>query len=140
MLAWRVRTDRPEPAGLVAAGQAMRALLGELRRRLDAKEEHGLGELTLAATRDLLVVLGPAGRLPWVDGVAYCAPAPGVPGLWLPTRAAPDAPAELLHASLQRRAGHAALLLWNAPDMILGLDGRLPVQAAVLDWLDRELA
>lgn len=143
MLAWVERTDGPEPGGVVAAGPPMRALLGELRRRCQeqdqAEDKDSLRDLSLAATRDLLVLLGPASRLPWVDGLRYCAPAPGVPGLWLPTRAAPDAPAELLHAALQRRAGHAAVLLWNAPDMVLGLDGRLPVRPAVLDWLEREL-
>lgn len=136
MLAWRERTDRPAPAGLVAAGPPMRALLAELRRR----DANAVRDLLLSATRDLLVLLGPAERLPWIDGVRYCAPAPGVPGLWLPTRTAPDMPAELLHAALQRRTQHAAVLLWDAPGLVLGLDGRLPVRPAVLDWYERELA
>ncbi|MBD8528862.1 MULTISPECIES: hypothetical protein [unclassified Massilia] len=137
VLAWRARTDRPAPAGLVAAGPALGALLRELGRR----EADSLRRLQLAATRDLLVVLGPAERLPWVDGVRYCAPLAGVPGLWLPTTLAPDAPAapaELLHAALQRRTGHAAMLLWTAPDLVLGLDNALPARPAVLDWLTRE--
>ena len=136
MLAWRERTDALEPAGLVAAGASARALLAELRRR----GADNLQDLRLATTRDLLVLLGPAERLPWVDGVRYCAEAPGVPGLWLPTRLVPELPAELLHAALQRRTGHAAMLLWNAPDMLLGLDGCEPARPAVLDWLEQELA
>ena len=136
MLSWRARTDSVEAAGLVAAGPALHALLGALRER----GADGLHGLTLTATRDLLVLLGPAASLPWIDGVAYCAPAEGVPGLWLPTRLAPDAPAELLHAALQRRSGHATLLLWPDPGMVLGLDGAQPLQPALLDWLERETA
>lgn len=136
MLSWRARTDSVEAAGLVAAGPALHALLRVLRER----DAAGLRGLALAATRDLLVLLGPESSLPWTDGVAYCAPAPGVPGLWLPTRVAPDAPAELLHAALQRRSGHATLLLWPNPGMVLGLDGAQPLQPALLDWLERETA
>lgn len=136
MLAWRERTDEPVPAGLVAAGATTRALLAELRRR----EADSLRDLKLVATRDLAVLLGPAERLPWVDGVRYCAPAPGVPGLWLPTRQAPALPAELLHAALRRRAGHAAMLLWNAPEIVLGLDACEPLRPDVLDWIGREFA
>jgi len=134
--AWHERTHSLTPAGLVAAGPSMGALLRALRQR-DADNLRGM---TLATTRELLVLLGPAERLPWVDGVGYCAPAPGVPGLWLPTRLAPDVPAELLHAGLHRRTGHAAMLLWNAPEMVLGLDDAMPLQPAVLDWLEGELA
>jgi hypothetical protein len=138
--AWCERTPGLAPAGLVAAGPSMGALLRALRQRNTDNLRDSLRALTLVATRELLVLLGPAERLPWVDGVGYCAPAPGVPGLWLPTRLAPDMPAELLHAGLQRRTGHAAMLLWNAPEMVLGLDDALPLQPAVLDWLERELA
>lgn len=136
MPAWRERTDSLAAAGVVAAGPAMSALLRALRQR-DAGQ---LAGLTLVATGTLLVLLGPAGRLPWVDGAGYCASAPGVPGLWLPTRLAPDMPDELLHAALQRRTGHAAMLLWNDPDLVLGLDDALPVQPEVLDWLEGALA
>jgi hypothetical protein len=136
MLAWRERSDCPEPAGLVAAGASMRALLRELRQRDQAVTR----ELTLSATRDLLVLLGPTDRLPWVDGVRYCAPVSGVPGLLLPTRRVSGYPADLLYAALQRRVGHAAILLWDAPAMVLGLDGSQSVRPAVLDWLDGELA
>ena len=133
---WHARTDGSEPAGLVAAGPAMHAVLRALRGR----EAASVQGLTLAATRDLLVLLGPAAKLPWADGVAYCAPAPDVPGLWLPTRLAAAAPAELLHAALRRHTGHAAMLLWPDPVLVLGLDGAQPLQPALLDWLEKEAA
>jgi hypothetical protein len=135
-LAWRERAHGLAPAGLVAGGAALRALLRELGRR-DAAAVQGL---SVTATPSLLVVLGDAERLPWVDGVAYCAPEPEVPGLWLPTRLAPTLPPDLLHAALRRRAGESRLLLWPEPALVLGLDGALPLQPAVLDWLNSELA
>jgi hypothetical protein len=135
MLAWRERTDAPTPAGLVAAGAPARALVGALARR-DAADCAGL---SVVATRDVLVVLGPAERLPWVDGVRYCAPAPDVSGLWLPTRLMPDLPPDLVHAALRHRVGSVALLLWTEPDFVLSLDDRQPVDAGVLAWLDKEL-
>jgi len=134
MVAWHARTDAAQAAGLVAAGAARAALLHALRRR----DTDGLRGMAAVATRDLLVVLGPTALLPWVDGIHYCAPVPDVPGLWLPTRLAPDAPAELLYAALQRRCGHAALLLWHNPGLMLGLDGAQPISTSVLDWLDAE--
>lgn len=137
-LAWRTRADALAPAGLVAAGAVARALLAGLRRRLDEAPDAVQG-LSLVATRGMLVLRGDAGCLPWRDGVQYCAPAPGAPGLWLPTRLAPTAPADLLHTALQRRAGHAAILLWPAPELVLGLDGALPPRSDVLAWLQREL-
>lgn len=132
-IAWRPLADPLAPAGLVAGGAVMHAVLRAL-----AQGEHAA--LSVVATRDLLVVLGPAPALPWVDGVRYCAPTPDAPGLWLPTQWMPDLPADLVHAALQRRAAQSALLLWNDPGMVLGLDDARPVSAAVLDWLKRELA
>lgn len=132
-IVWRPRADPLAPAGLVAGGAVMHAVLRAL-----AQGAHTA--LSVVATRDLLVVLGPAPDLPWVDGVRYCAPAPDAPGLWLPTPWMPDLPADLVHAALRRRAPHAALLLWNDPDWVLGLDEARPLQPAVLDWLQRELA
>lgn len=135
-LAWRERADRPVPAGLVAGGDVMRALLRELAARADAAR----AQLSVVAMRDLLVLLGPADSLPWLDGVQYCAPAPHAPGLWLPTRHEPALPADLVYGALRRRTNASALLLWRAPDLVLGLDGALPLRPEVLAWLGRELA
>jgi hypothetical protein len=134
-LAWRARDDAPAPGGLVATGAGAHALVRALACR-DAAE---LAGLTVVPVRDVLVVLGPAERLPWIDGVRYCAQAADAPGLWLPTTTAPDLPADLVLAALQRRTGQSALLLWTAPELVLPLDDAIPVDAAVLAWLDREL-
>jgi hypothetical protein len=134
-LAWRARGAAPPPGGLVAAGAVARALV----RALACRAQRDRAGLTVVATRALLVVLGPEDRLPWVEGVRYCAPAPDAPGLWLPTRMVPDLPADLVLAALQRRTNGSPLLLWTAPDLVVPLDAPIPLDADVLAWLDKAL-
>jgi hypothetical protein len=47
-----------------------------------------------------------------------------------------------VHEALRLRTGQSQLLLWPepAPAIVLGLDGALPLQPAVLAWLAKELA
>jgi len=135
-LRWRERTPALAPSGLVASGPVARTLLLELARRgADA-----LQGLSAVVAPGLLVLLGEALRLPWVDGIGYCAPAPEAPGLWLPTRLAPELPPDLVHASLRRRTAQSRLLLWHAPACVLGLDEAQALQPEVLAWLEREFA
>jgi hypothetical protein len=136
MLDWQERAPALAPAGLVAAGRQARALLLQLQQRDDA----GLKGLSLVATRDMLVLLGEAGQLPWLDGVRYCAPDPEAPALWLPTWLRPALPSDLVHAALHRRAAHGRLLLWPTPEHLLPLDGALPIDQPLLAWLAQELA
>lgn len=134
-LDWRERANTPAPAGLVAAGPARHALLAELKRR----DAAALQALRVVAAPALWVLLGETAQLPWVDGVRYCAPEAAVPGLWLPTWLAPALPPDLVHGALQRRSGHGTMLLWPAPELVLGLDDAMPLRAPVLAWLAKEL-
>ena len=134
-LDWQARSDPPAPAGLVAVDAAARAVVRALAQR-DAAQLAGLSAVNVGG---VLVVLGPADRLPWAEGVRYCAPAADTPGLWLPTRTMPTLPADLVHAALRRRAGGTLLLLWTEPDFVLALDDAVPIDSTVLDWLDKEL-
>jgi hypothetical protein len=132
VLDWSVREEALEPAGLVAAGGSVaRAVLATLR----AGDTARLRSLSAVATRDMLVLLGPATALPWVDGVRYCAPDPCAPGLWLPTHLAPGLPPDLVQSNLMRRTGGGPLLLWHEPEQVLPLDGALALNGPVLDWL-----
>lgn len=135
---WREREQALRPAGLVAPRLLARALLAGLAQR-DADALQGLSAV---ATSSMLVLLGEEAKLPWLDGVRYCAPAPEASGLWLPTGRAPALPPDLVHEALRQRTGQSQLLLWPepAPAVVLGLDGALPLQQKVLDWLARELA
>ena len=114
------------------------SLLADLARR----DTGALQGLAAVATSSMLVLLGEEAKLPWFDGVRYCAPAPDAGGLWLPTARAPELPADLVHEALRQRTGLAQLLLWPdpAPAIVLRLDGALPLQPRVLAWLSAELA
>ena len=134
-LTWRERNDAPAPGGLIAAGPCAHGLVRALARR----DAAALAGLSIVPVRDLLVLLGPADRLPWIDGIRYCAQAADAPGLWLPTTTAPDLPADLVHAALQRQTGRSTLLLWTGPDLAVPLDDAVPLDATVLAWLGMEL-
>jgi hypothetical protein len=137
-LRWRAREQALRPAGLVAPRALARTLLAGLAQR-DASALQGLSAV---ATASMLVLLGEEAKLPWLDGVRFCAPAPQARGLWLPTARAPELPADLVHEALRLRTGQSQLLLWPepAPAIVLGLDGALPLQPTVLAWLAKELA
>ncbi len=137
-LHWQERGQALRPAGLVAPRTLACTLLAGLAQR-DAADLQGL---SVVATSAMLVLLGEEAKLPWFDGVRYCAPAPDANGLWLPTGRVPGLPADLLYEALRRRTGQAQLLLWPepAPAIVLGLDDALPLQPKVLDWLTGELA
>lgn len=135
MLDWQERTPGLMPGGLVAMGPLARALL----RELGLRDAAALDGLSLVATRDMLVLLGDAGKLPWLDGVRYCAPDPDVPALWMPTHLQTVLPPDLVHGAMLRRAPHARLLLWHAPQLALPLDGARAVDTALLAWLEQEL-
>ena len=134
-LAWKARENAPQPAGLVAAGAVARQVLAVLGARSDEQ----LRALSVVATRDMLVLIGPASALPWVDGVRYCAPDPANLSLWLPTHALPDLPLDLVTANLVGRGARAPFLFWNEPEQVLPLDQGTPLSQARLAWLDREL-
>lgn len=131
-LCWQPAGDTvPQPAGLVAHAALAREVVAVLRAR-DPADNAGL---TVVATRDLLVLLGPAAALPWRDGVRYCAPHALVPMLWLPTDTVPGLPADLVLGHLAARGARLPFLLWDAPDQVLPLDQPLIVDAAQCEWL-----
>jgi hypothetical protein len=135
VLEWTARATAPAPAAVVAAGQAAKRLLARLR----AQPEAELEGLSAVATRSMLVIIGAPDTLPWVDGARYCAPDPLAPGLWLPTHAEPNLPADLLYVAAATRVAQQPLLLWHDPEQILSLERPASVTAALLDWLEREI-
>lgn len=126
---WRLRVD-PLPAGAaVAWGRTARVL----HQRLLSLEPAQCEGLVATAGRELLVVVGRADALPWVDGIAYAGPSEAAPGLWLPVLEEPDRPIDLLARLLQRRhPQRQPLLLWPRPEAVLPLDRLLPLSAALL--------
>jgi hypothetical protein len=107
-----VRSDRirvtwtPRDAPLVArAVAAVGAPARALAERLAAFDDAALGALAAvageAAGDDLLVVLGEAAALPWVDGVVYLGRDDAAPELLLPTALAPSVPPGVLAVAIR---------------------------------------
>ena len=134
VLAWQRRPEPLAASGMVTAGAATKRLLV----RLGLIDEAALAGLTFVATRDLLVLIGAADTLPWVDGARYCAPEPLAQALWLPTTLAPILPAVLLRRAATARVGEHPVLLWNAPEQFLPLQGQRALTPSLLHWLAQE--
>lgn len=126
---WRALAEPREPRAAVGVGPASARLLARVASADEARREGW----TIAASDDLLVVLGAGLSLPWADGVAYAAPHPQAPALWLPTTEEPDVPMDLLAAALARAHGRAPLLLWPSPSRVWPLDLQQPARAEVLE-------
>lgn len=125
---WREHAAPPPPRAAVAWGALARDLVAHLERLGPAHQ----ARLTLHANRDIVVVQGDTADLPWLDGVAYAAPADEAPSLWLPTRDAPDVAIDLLARALQQRHRRQPLLLWPEPAALIPLDRPRPAAPAVL--------
>ncbi|SET96254.1 hypothetical protein [Stigmatella erecta] len=97
---WR---PRPEPlAALAVVGVGPVALA--LARRALAAEDGALAAWSGVAGPGVLVLLGEAARLPWVDGAVYLGREPAAPSLLLPCALAPDVAPALLERALARQA------------------------------------
>ncbi|EPX96353.1 hypothetical protein K6V18_21535 [Ralstonia insidiosa] len=133
--AWRPAAQPAAPQAAVAWGAAAKRLHARLRAHLGDIEAESSG-LQVTASRDVLVVMGAASALPWVEGIEYAAPHPEAPQLWLPTLQQPDVPFDLLAQALIRRYVRQPLLVWPSPAYVLPLDRALPLSAALLAQID----
>jgi hypothetical protein len=87
----------------------------------------------------MIVLLGPADALPWIDGARYCAPDSLAQHMWLPTNLRPEMATDLMQENLMRRLQRGPFLLWDAPLQIVPLDAARPLDDAMLAWLAAEL-
>jgi len=110
-LAWTPRRAPLSPRAVAATGEAARAL----GRRVAALDDAALAGLGAVAGDHLLVVVGAAAALPWVEDVTYLGCDPDAPDLLLPTAFAPSLPAPVLQHALRARLRTAA-----APLAVLG--------------------
>jgi len=119
---WREEPAPPAPQGVVGIGAAARRLLAAFA----ATPREGL-QATANAT--VLVLAGPAEKLPWADGVMYVAPRPEAPALWLPTTRRPGIALDLLERALTRRHPYPPLLMLPEPAQLVPLSRLLPLSA-----------
>lgn len=124
------------PTASAGVGPVARALA----ERLLAMDDSHLSKLRGVTGTDVLVVLGEAESLPWVDEIAYLGVDPLAPRLLLPTALAPDAPAALLEKALFSRfpkeIGPLAVLA--ATRRIVPVSKALHIERPALEgWLSR---
>lgn len=103
---WRAREIPLPPVAAAATGGAARLLGLRLLEWSDAQ----LGALRGAAGPGLLVVLGEAETLPWVDGIVYLGRDPAAPALLIPTTLEPDVPIALVERAITAGMKNASLV------------------------------
>jgi len=125
---WRPRAVPLEPVGMAVRGAAA----GVLAERLLARDDEALARLSGVAAPELLVILGEAGELPWVDGAVYLGRDAEAPALLLPTTHEPSAPLPLVERALLARPAGASGVSWTSPPYAVLIDPPLlaSVQAA----------
>jgi len=133
---WRPRHEALEPCAAWASDAARLALL----QHLIAQPEERLARLTGLASKELLVVLGPAAELPWVDGVKYLGIDARAPGLLLPTQLEPEVHPALVERGLRTRfaAEVAPLAVLLEPARVASLASARPLERArLVDLMER---
>lgn len=130
-LRWSPRREPLEPEAVLALGQGA----GSLARRALAMPEQEQGQLRALAAPGVLVLLGPAQVLPWVDGARYLAPEPCAPGLWLPSSQGLWPHPALVLRRLERSAP-TPLALWPGGEVFPLGDARPLWPRALRAWLD----
>jgi hypothetical protein len=133
-VSWLPREIPLTPRAVAAGGASAYALA----RRLLGRSDEALLRLSGVAGEGLIVVLGPAEELPWVDGVSYLGQEPKAPGLLLPTNLAPDAPLPLVAGALLARGRGlvppVAVLL--SPPQLVGAGRARPLRRERVEaWL-----
>jgi len=135
---WKPRLEPLSPCAVGARGNSAFALA---KRLLDLSDDE-LARLTGIAASELLVVLGPAESLPWVDGVVYFGRSEASSSLLLPTAYAPDVPLALFESALLARhksLGRAAIFL--NPRVVVPLGKALPIKRTALEsWVESRKA
>lgn len=130
------REEVLEPAAAVAFAPVARVLA---ERLLEYSDEQ-LGEWTGVAGAGVLVVLGTAHSLPWVNGVSYLGRDPRAPRLFVPTTTqASPAAIEVFERAILRRHERLAppLAVVVSPPRILSLSEALPIRRdRIRAWLE----
>ncbi|MFP2913461.1 hypothetical protein ACLESD_52405, partial [Pyxidicoccus sp. 3LFB2] len=108
-------------------------------RRVLAEDDARLGHVERRAGTGILILLGSADSLPWVDGAVYLGRDASAPSLLMPCALAPDVAPSMLERALLARAGST-----GTPVAVLPASGHLvsvgparPVSRVTLTaWLE----
>jgi hypothetical protein len=119
---WGPRAEPLEPLAVVGEGDVALALARRVLSETDAR----LATWSGVAGTGVLILLGPADSLPWVDGAVYLGKDSAAPSLLMPCALAPSVAASMLERALLARVGNA-----GTPVAVLPASGHLvPVGAA----------
>ena len=128
---WNARYVPLDVSGVAAQG----ATAARLARRLLSEDDSSLSGLKGVAGVRLLVVMGQAEKLPWVDGVVYLGRDPQAPSLLVLTNLSPALPIALVERALITRAYAPCALLFHPPSVV-PLTAARSIDRAVLEaWL-----
>ncbi|NNB90547.1 hypothetical protein HJC10_12540 [Corallococcus exiguus] len=129
---WRPRALPLEPVAVAGVGPVALALGHRASRAEDAM----LAAWTGVAGPDVLVLLGTAASLPWVDGAVYLGRDPLAPALLLPCALEPDVAPSLLERALLAGQGDAPLAVLPGSGVLVSVAAAKPVaRASLTAWL-----
>ncbi|NMO20980.1 hypothetical protein HPC49_35830 [Pyxidicoccus fallax] len=132
---WGPRAEPLEPLAVAGEGPVAFALA----RRLLTEDDARLATWSGVAGPGVLILLGPAGSLPWVDGAVYLGRDSTAPSLLLPCALAPDVAASMLERALLAHAGRMGtpVAVLPASGHLVSVNAARPVARATLTaWLE----
>ncbi|HZB43920.1 MAG TPA: hypothetical protein VE360_01680 [Pyrinomonadaceae bacterium] len=130
---WRPRREPLAPIGAAARGAAA----ARLAHRLLETDDDSLAELRGVCGRGVLVILGAAERLPWVEGITYLGRDEQAPALLMPTALEPSAPTPLLARAFAARFPSLlpCAVLTGPAALVPVAEARAVAREALLKWL-----
>jgi hypothetical protein len=132
---FRPRARPLEPSAVFAEGGAAEALARACLGRPPSPSLRGVW------APGLLALLGPAGELPWAEGVAYFGTDPAAPALLLPTHSEPSVPAALLERAVLRAVAAPPVLVVPWPPRLVSAARARPFgHERLRAWLGAGLA
>jgi hypothetical protein len=130
---WRPRSLPLEPVAVAGVGAVALAL----GRRAARAEDAVLAGWSGVRGPDVLVLLGPAASLPWVDGAVYLGRDALAPSLLLPCALEPDVAPALFARALEAERAQAPLAVLPSAGLLVPVGAAAPVARASLSvWLD----
>ncbi|MDP2345623.1 MAG: hypothetical protein Q8O67_32060 [Deltaproteobacteria bacterium] len=136
-IAFVVREDPLEAIAVIGFG----AVAASLARRLLACPDDVLRRLHGVAGAGVLVALGAAETLPWVDGVTYLGRDPRAPRLLLPTTCKTVVALDVFERAMLARATtlRPPIAVLHSPPRLLSVAQALPIARDQLRaWLEAE--
>jgi hypothetical protein len=134
-VAWQSRDEPLEPSAVLVHGSASRRLAEHL---LEADDERFVGLRGVSAT-GLIVLLGEASALPWIEGVEYLGRDARAPSLLVPTTRMPSVPLPLFERAVLSRTGRAAPIAVTREFVASVAAARPLARSQLARWIEREV-